>query len=418
MQRTDAIVIGGGQAGLALSRCLCAGGIEHVVLERGRVAERWRGYWDSLRLLTPNWQSRLPGFRYQGPDPDGFMAKAELVEHLERYARSFAPPIETQTEVLAVRPRADGYAVVTDRDEWQARAVVIATGYCAEPLVPALARELPGELLQLTPVDYRNPAQLPSGGVLVVGASSTGVQLAEEIQRSGRQVTLAVGRHTRLPRRYRGQDILWWLDRMGLFEQGLDQLPDPEAALQQPSLQLVGRPDGQALDLLALRSAGVRLVGRLTGAEHGRLAFADDLRETTRAADAKLARLLDRIDAFASVSGDASALSEQEPWRAIAPLLTAARAPTAINLRWSGIRTVIWATGFRRSYPWLHVPVVDARGELQQRGGVTSAPGLFTLGLRFQRTRKSSFLDGVGPDARVIASEIGKRLRAAALTAA
>lgn len=415
MQRVDTIVIGGGQAGLALSRCLRDRRIEHVVLERGRIAERWHGWWDSLRLLTPNWQSRLPGFRYTGADPDGFMAKAELIDLLERYADSFAAPVQTQTQVLAVSARGDGYAVVTDRGEWQARKVVIATGYCDVPLVPPLARDLPGELQQLTPDRYRNPEQLAPGGVLVVGASATGVQLADEIQRSGRDVTLAVGRHTRLPRRYRGRDIFFWLERMGVLEQRLDQVPDPRAALDQPSLQLVGRPDGRTLDLHALQSAGVRLTGRLLGARPGRATFADDLVATTRAADAKLARLLDRVDAFAAVSGEGD---EPEPWRPISLLVTAVGAPTAINLRRAGIRSVIWATGFGRSYPWLKVPIVDWSGELLHDGGITPAPGLYALGMRFARRRNSSFLDGVGEDARVLGEHIATALRAGSRSAA
>ena len=410
--RTDAIIIGGGQAGLAISRCLAARGIDHMVLERGRVAERWRSaHWDSLRLLTPNWQSRLPGYRYAGPDPDGFMRAADVVGYLECYARSFAPPLQEHTTVLAVDPSAGGYRVTTDRGTWQAPAVVIATGHCDTPLVPALAAELPAEVTQLTPASYRNPADLPPGGVLVVGASATGVQLADEIQRSGRPVTLSVGRHTRLPRHYRGRDIMWWLDRMGVLARSTDEVADRDAAQREPSLQLVGRADLRSLDLGVLQAAGVRLVGRTLGASGARISFADDLGVTVGAADAKVARLLDRIDAFAAVSGLGDT-GGGEPIRPLRLRLTAARPPGALQLRRSGIRSVIWATGYVRGYAWLKLPLLDARGELRQHAGITPAPGVYTLGLRFQRRRNSSFLDGVGADARELADRIAMQLGA------
>jgi putative flavoprotein involved in K+ transport len=417
MLRTDTIIIGGGQAGLAMSYCLAELGVEHVVLERGRIGERWLGHWDSLRLLSPNWQSRLPGYRYTGPSPDGFMRSREVAEYLTAYARSFVAPVLEQTRVLAVEPYDSGFMVKTDGGTLRARSVVIATGYCDVPQVPAFAQDLPAGVVQLTPAQYKNPAQLPDGGVLVVGASASGVQLADEIQRSGRQVTLAVGRHTRLPRHYRGKDICLWLDRMGVFDERAEDVRDLEASIRQPSLQLVGREDRRTLDLEALRACGVRLAGRALSASGGRVAFADDLCKTTRAADAKLASLLDRIDAFAAVSGEPCDDAREDTPRPIALRLNTYRAPTALNLQSNGIRTVLWATGYARSYPWLKVPVLDANGELRQRGGVTPWPGLYALGLRFQRRRKSSFLDGVGDDARelapLVASHLGACERAA-----
>jgi putative flavoprotein involved in K+ transport len=224
VQRIPTIIIGAGQAGLAMSRCLSAFDIEHVVLERGdHLAHRWRSHsWDSLHLLTPNWMSRLPGFQYDGDDPDGFMSVPELIAFFDRYASSSAAPIQTGTEVLAVDRSVSGFRVVTNRGEWSASSVVVATGYCDLPFIPAASRRVASSIVQIPAPDYRRPAQLPDGGVLVVGASATGVQLADEIQRSGRQVTLAVGRHTRLPRSYRGRDILWWLDRVGVLHQGIE----------------------------------------------------------------------------------------------------------------------------------------------------------------------------------------------------
>jgi putative flavoprotein involved in K+ transport len=412
MRRTEAVVIGGGQAGLAMSRCLAESNVDHVVLERGRVAERWRSErWDSLRLLTPNWQSRLPGFRYQGPDPDGYMRMPEVVDFLERYARSFAAPVEEGTTVLALEPADGGYRVATDRETWETPSVVIATGHCDTPVVPAFAGGLPGDVVQVVPTRYRNPDQLPAGGVLVVGASATGVQLAGEIHASGRPVTLAVGRHTRLPRVYRGRDILWWLDAMGVFDESVEDVFDPAVSRGQPSLQLVGRPGRATLDLFALRERGVRLVGRATGVEGGRVLFADDLVAYTVAADARLARLIQRIDIFAARTGLDAEVGPPEPFR---PFLWPDAGPTEIDLRAEGIRSVVWATGFRRLYPWLKVPVLDARGEIRHEGGVTPFPGLYVIGLYFLRRRKSSFIDGVGGDAMELAAHLAGHLRLAA----
>jgi len=412
MRRTEAVVIGGGQAGLAMSRCLTDSGVDHVVLERGRVAERWRSErWDSLRLLTPSWQSRLPGFRYEGPDPDGYMRMPEVVDYLERYARSFAAPVEDGTTVLAVERAAAGYRVRTDRGVWEAPSVVIATGHCDTPVVPGLARHLPDDVVQVVPTRYRNPRPLPEGGVLVVGASATGVQLADEIHASGRPVTLAVGRHTRLPRIYRGKDILWWLDAMGIFDESAGEVFDIGVSRNQPSLQLVGRPDHATLDLPALQARGVRLVGRASGAAGDRVLFDDDLVAHTVAADARLARLLQRIDIYAARTGLDAEVEPPEPFR---PFLWPAPAPVEIDLRDEGIRTVVWATGFRRLYPWLKVPVLDARGEIRHEGGVTPFPGLYVIGLYFLRRRKSSFIDGVGRDALDLTAHLAAHLRRAA----
>jgi putative flavoprotein involved in K+ transport len=412
MRRTEAVVMGGGQAGLAMSRCLADAGVDHVVLERGRVAERWRSErWDSLRLLTPNWQSRLPGFRYDGPDPDGYMTMPEVVDFLDRYARSFRAPVEEGTNVLAVEGSAGGYRVATDRGVWESPSVVIATGHCETPLVPQLARELSDDLVQVVPSDYRNPGQLPEGGVLVVGASAAGVQLANEIHAAGRPVTLSIGRHTRLPRVYRGRDILWWLDAMGVLDESAQDVADLAASRRQPSLQLVGTPERATLDLPTLEARGVRLVGRALGAEGSRVSFADDLLAQTVAADARLALLLQRIDIFAALTGVSAEVAPAEPFR---PFRWPREAPTELDLREEGIRTVVWATGYRRRYPWLKVPVLDARGEIRHEGGVTPSPGLYVMGLYFLRRRKSTFIDGVGRDALDLSRHLTGFLRRAA----
>jgi putative flavoprotein involved in K+ transport len=404
MPHIPCVVIGAGQAGLAISRCLADRGIQHVVLERGRVAERWRSErWESLRLLTPNWQSRLPGFSYDGPDPDGYMTMPEVVAYLERYAASFDAPIRSGVDVEAVTREGRGYLVRTSAGDWRTRAVVIATGYACTPAIPAMASRLPADIVQTVPTEYRNASRLPEGGVLVVGASASGVQLADEIHRSGRPVTVAVGQHTRLPRRYRGRDILWWLDRMGVLDETIDQVYDVEISRDQPSLQLVGHPEHTTIDLAGLRDRGVRVVGRLIGVDGDDLHFADDLVATTAAADFKLASVLSRIDAYIERTGMAA-----EPGAPFVPhCLGFVDAETSLSLAEAGIRTVVWATGFTREYPWLRVPVLDRRGEIRHTGGLTAEPGLYVIGMHFLRRRKSSFIDGVGDDAKALAAHIG-----------
>jgi putative flavoprotein involved in K+ transport len=403
MTHTDCVVIGAGQAGLAMSRCLTERGVDHVVLERGRVAERWRSErWDSLRLLTPNWQSRLPGFRYEGPDPDGYMTMPEVVDYFERYAESFRAPVRSGVTVQSVAPDDGGFLVRTTRGEWRARAVVVATGYSDTPWVPAVVARFPYGLSHVVPTEYRRPSQLPEGAVLVVGASSSGIQLADELHRAGRAVTIAVGQHLRMPRRYRGRDILWWLDRMGLFGETVDQVYDVEISREQPSLQLIGHPDHVTLDLADLRARGVRVVGRLVDVHDGVARFADDLVATTAAADFKLASLLQRIERFIAREGIAAETGEPfEPH-----CLRFVDAATTLDLEAAGVRTVLWATGFRRHYPWLHVPVLDDCGEIRHTHGITAEPGLYVVGLHFMRRRNSAFIDGVGDDARFLAEHV------------
>ncbi|HEX6973403.1 MAG TPA: NAD(P)-binding domain-containing protein [Vicinamibacterales bacterium] len=410
MRHTDVAIVGGGQAGLAMSRCLSGERIDHVVLERGRVAERWRSErWDSLRLLTPNWMTRLPGFEYEGPDVHGFMTAAELVAFFERYASSFPAPVETDTGVEAIEADGDSFVVTTTRGTWRARNIVLATGYADRPLVPAVATRLDGTVHQVTPSEYRNPHMLPAGGVLIVGASATGIQLANELQESGHPVVLSTGHHLRVPRQYRGRDIMWWLDRAGILDDTEDTVHDVATSRQAPSFQLVGRPDHATIDLLRLRRSGVLVAGRLVAVDGRRVRFDDDLVKTTAAADVKLASLLARLDVMATNAGLDGVVDAREPFEPLWPSFQ--ESLTELDLRAAGIETVIWATGYRRTYPWLTLPLLDAHGELLQHGGVTPWDGVYALGLPFQRTRKSAFIDGVGADARVLATHIARRVR-------
>jgi putative flavoprotein involved in K+ transport len=335
------------------------------------------------------------------------MTKAELVSYLNAYARAYRAPVCSDTTVHAVRACGRGYHVATGRGDWLATVVVVATGECQSAAVPAMARRLSPDVKQITLPEYRNPDALPLGGVLVVGASASGAQLADEILQSGRPVTLAVGRHTRMPRRYRGRDIMAWMDVAGIWDERAESVPDLERARCQPSLQLVGSRDGHSVDLPTLQQKGVQLVGRLTEIEDRALHFADDLARTSANADQKLARLLARIDDFIDANGldgQAGAPERIAPAGFEAPRLQ-------LDTAAAGIRTVLWATGYRRSYPWLDVPALDDRGELAHEGGVTALPGLYGLGLRFMRRRKSNFIDGVGRDAGELADHIAGYLK-------
>lgn len=403
MLHIDTLIIGGGQAGLAMSRCLADRGVEHVVLERGRVGERWRSErWDSLTLLTPRWLSRLCGWYDGDADPHGFMDRREVIAYLDRYAAAFTVPLHTGVTVLDVAPHARGYRVRTDEDTWTAANVVIATGESQEPLVPDLARDLSPALHQVVPSNYGNPFRLPDGGVLVVGASATGIQLAAEIHASGRPVTLSVGRHTRLPRTYRGRDILAWFHLMGILDERAGDVRNLEASRNQPSMQLTGSSDHRTLDLRVLHEQGVRLVGKTLGVRESRMFFDDDLVESIAAAELKLAGLRTRIDRFIDEQRMAAEVGQPDSFEPV-PLVDA---PDALDLAGNGIRTVVWATGFRRRYPWLRVPVLDENGEIVHDGGITASPGLYVLGLNFLRRRSSSFLSGVGRDAAEVADHL------------
>jgi putative flavoprotein involved in K+ transport len=343
------------------------------------------------------------------------MTRQEVIGFLTAYARSFDAPVHEHTEVMRVeRAPFGGWRVATSRGGWLADNVVIATGHSQHTVVPDVSRVLPADIVQLPSSGYRNPAQLPEGAVLVVGASASGVQIAEELRRTGREVVLSVGRHTRLPRRYRGRDILYWLDRMGVLRRPLSDMAHPDAASHEPSMQLVGGDPAETLDLAVLAGRGVRLVGRLEGVDAGQARFARDLARTTAEADARLARLLPRVDRHIETHGLERAFPCDEP-PAPAPV---DGAPDALHLRAAGIRAVVWTTGYGRSYPWLHAPVFDARGDIRQVRGHTPAPGLYVLGLQFMIRRNSSLIDGVGRDAVEIADDISRRAQARRMEAA
>jgi len=403
MRHTTTVVVGAGHSGLAMSRHLAARSIDHVVLERGGVAHSWRTQrWDSLRLLTPNWMTRLPGFVYRGDDPEGHLGAPEVARLIEDYAAESAAPVLTGTSVTALSADTGGYTVRTDRGTWRARSVVAATGLTV-PVRPALP--VPTDVVTVHAADYRNPGRLPTGGVLVVGASASGVQIAEELRRSGRDVTLAVGEHVRMPRTYRGRDILWWMDASGLLDVPYDAVEDLARVRNLPSMQLVG--GRRTLDLNALTALGVRLTGRLVGIQAGRAQFSGSLPNVCALADLKLGRLLDTIDDWADRAGIVA-----EPAQRYAPTAVPTPALTA-RLGAGAIESIVWATGMRADLSWLEADVVDRRGRAVHDGGVTASPGLYLMGLPFLRRRRSTLIDGAGADAHDLAEHLAGHLHTA-----
>jgi putative flavoprotein involved in K+ transport len=399
------VVIGAGQAGLAMSRRLTERSIDHVVIERGVVANSWRTQrWDSLRLLTPNWHASLPGAGASHHHLDGYMSVGEVAALIERYATTVDAPVVDGTTVARLSRLGDGYEVVTDRGVWTCDAAVIASGGSVAASVPAFAAELPPSITSVTPLSYRSPRSLPDGGVLVVGASATGVQLAEEIHASGRPVTLAVGEHVRMPRTYRGRDIFWWTETAGILDERYDEVDDLMRARNLPSPQLIGTPERRSIDLNSLDSAGVRIVGRLGGIRGGAAQFSGGLANVCALADLKLDRLLRRLDDTATATRLADEVGPPERFAPTRP----PRTPVSeLELAASGISSVIWATGYRPDHRWVDLPVFDHRGRIRHRGGVVDgAPGVYVLGLNVLRRRRSSFIGGAAGDTAELAARL------------
>jgi putative flavoprotein involved in K+ transport len=413
--RTSVIVIGAGHTGLAVSYFLTGRGIDHVLLERGEVGHSWRTErWDSLRMLTPNWQNHLPGAPYQGDDPDGYMTMTDVADLLVDYADRIHAPVRTGVTVTSVRREGRDYRVETSAGTWSARAVVVASGACNIPKIPALAADVPAGIDQLTPQHYRNPDQLAAGGVLVVGAAATGAQIAAEVQGSGRQVTLAVGEHVRMPRTYRGRDILWWMEHSGIWNQRFDELDDLVRARHLPSPQLVGSSDRITLDLNHLTARGVRLAGRLARIADGTAQFSGSLKNVIALADLKARRLLGTFDEWATERGLDAEIPPATEQDDLADTIVPDNPPLSVNLTDGTIATIIWATGYLADYSFLDTSdlrVFDRKGQIRHDGGiVTASPGLYRIGLPVLRRRNSTFVGGAEADARDITDHLAAYL--------
>jgi putative flavoprotein involved in K+ transport len=405
-ERIGTVIIGGGQAGLSVSHELAQAGVEHVVLERSRVGETWRGRWDSFCLVTPNWSVQLPGHPYDGPDPHGFMLRDELVGYLEAYASTIGTPVREGVEVSSVRPQPDGdFALATSAGDIVASTVVLCTGAYQRPHRPAGAATLPADLMQLDVADYGNPGQLPEGGVLVVGSGQSGCQIAEELHRAGRDVLLACGRAGWSPRRLGGRDVFWWLHAAGDLDDGLDELPSPAARLA-ANVQASGRDGGHDLHFRTLQRMGVILLGHFLGAEGRQGRFAPDLSESVSFGDGRNAKLMDGFQKAAARLG----LPELE---IPDPGPIELDSPELVDL--SGLGAVVFAGGFRPDYSsWVHCPgAFDELGfPVHEEGASTVIAGLYFVGVHYLRKRKSSLLLGVGEDAAIVAARIGERVRA------
>ena len=392
-------VIGAGQAGLSTSWYLTQSKVDHAVLEAGRVAETWRTRrWDSFCLVTPNWSVQLPGAKYAGPDPDGFMPLAALIDHFESWAKSFDPPIQENTRAISLEPDGSGFLISLPSGTLQARTVVVATGAYQRPYRPAGAELLPKGVVQLFAEEYSNPAALQPGAVVVVGSGQTGCQLAEEIHQSGRKVFLACGRCIWVPRRLEGHDIVWWMIESGFMDRTPDKLPAPAARLL-GNPQTTGHDRGRDLNFRVLHEMGVELVGRFVGVEGSRVAFANDVAASVDFGDARLGDLLKFIDADCAAKGiDAPTFHMPPPFRV--------DSRTSLDIAQDRIGTVIWTSGYRPDYGWVKFPVFDDMGFPMQTEGRTSVPGLYFMGVHWMRTNKSAILYGVGEDAEIVARQI------------
>jgi putative flavoprotein involved in K+ transport len=401
-EQVETLIIGGGQAGLTMSHMLGRRGCPHLVLERGRIAERWRSErWDGLRFQFPNWSVRLPDFPFRHADPDGFATSAEIVDYLEAYAGVVKPPIRCGVTVTRLSRDGNGQRFVaqTSAGSISARNVVIATGPYQRPVIPDL---LPGDfdLFQVHASTYRGPDQLPAGAVLVVGSGASGAQIAEELARAGRRVYLSVGRHKRMPRRYRGRDLIWWLREMGL-----DRTPVEERG-QDATLPLItGAYGGHTIDFREFAAQGITLVGRLRSASGGILHFAADLVESLAYGDAAYNAFLQRVDAYIEQNEMTSPAEPQA--HAISPDPACVAEPLRqLDSRAVDLGAVIWATGYSCDFGWIDLPVLSERGEPRHAHGIAVVPGIYFLGLPWLSKMNSSFLSGVGDDAVRLAEHI------------
>jgi putative flavoprotein involved in K+ transport len=403
VEKTAVLVVGAGQAGVAMSEHLSRAGIPHLVLERGRIAERWRSCrWDSLVANGPAWHDRFPGMQFPG-GPDAFVAKEGVADYFAAYAKWLEAPIRCRVEVLRVERRSGqpGFRVETSEGVIEADQVVAATGAFQVPLMPSLVPESAG-LMQIHSADYRNPAQLPEGAVLVVGAGSSGVQIADELVRAGRKVYLSIGPHDRPPRSYRGRDFVWWLGVLNKWD------AEATSGQEHTTIAVSGAYGGHTIDFRQLAARGIVLVGRTDACEGGAMRFGDDLATNIERGDANYLSVLDEADAFLVRNG--ISLPEEPEARRFLPMPACVTDPVrSLDLKRAGIAAIIWATGYSADYGWLKVNALDDSGRPRHQRGVSSEPGVYFLGLPWQTRRGSSFIWGVWYDAKYVCDHIVKQ---------
>jgi putative flavoprotein involved in K+ transport len=407
MEKIETVIVGGGQAGLATSYHLKQLGRDHVIFEQAeKPAHVWRNdRWDSFTLVTPNWSVQLPGAHYAGNDPDGFMPKDEIVAYFERYVEKFDLPVQFNTSVLQVVPLENkkGYQVKTNNKTYHAKNVVMATGTFQRPKIPAFSTNIPTGILQLHSGHYRNPDRLPDGAVLVIGAAQSGMQIAEELHQSGRTVYLSTGAAPRVPRRYRGKDIVSWMLDTGFMDQTVDKLPSPKARLT-GNPQASGKDGGHSLNLHQFVRDGIKLFGHVAGAQDGKVTFKPDLKENLAKTDKiekDIITMIDRYIASNGINAPQETLPDLQDGYSVEVL-------TELDLKTANINTIIWAMGYAFDYDLVKLPVTDEDNFPIQQRGVTQYPGLYFVGMNWLHKRKSAILLGVNEDAEYIVAAINK----------
>ncbi len=403
-EEIDTVIVGAGQSALATSYYLKQREIPHVLLEKERICEAWRsGKWDSFTLVSPNWATQLPGHPYSGDNPDGYMGRDDVVRYLDEYVRKVEPPVRTGVEVLCVRPGGARFVVETNEGSLSATNVVVATGAFQKPKIPESAARIDPRVLQLSANQYRNPAQLPEGAVLVVGSGQSGCQIARELNEAGRNVHLCTGRAARLPRRYRGREVFQWAQEMGMFDKTVDTLESPAERFE-ANPQLTGKDGGSSLNLHRFHLDGISLLGRFREAQGSVVHLADDLHANLGYADAVERGFKEAADAWATSQGIFAPPDDDN----VPQLRAGYDAPIyrELNLEAAGIHSIIWATGFRCDFHWIDFPVFDENGYPEHQRGITAQPGLYFIGLLWLHKSKSSLLLGVGEDAAYIVAHI------------
>lgn len=406
MEHYSVLIVGGGQAGLAMSYCLKASGIDHLVFEKEKIAHSWRAKrWDSFCLVTPNWQCLLPGFPYRGDDPNGFMQRDEIVRYIEAYAVAFEPPLREGVSVARVaQAAAGGFEVATSAGNFTADQVVIATGSYHLPRIPAVAERLPQDIVQIHSSQYKNPQSLPDRAVLVVGTGQSGCQIAEDLHLAGKQVHLCVGGAPRSPRRYRGKDVVDWLAQMGYYDLPIDQHPQKDTIRFRTNHYVTGRDGGREIDLRQFALEGMQLHGRLDAIDGSQLRFKADLQHNLDQADAVAESIKKTIDAF--IAKYQIEAPTEPPFQ---PVWQPTEAALSLDYRQADIGSVIWSVGYEMNFRWIDVPVFDGRGYPGHQRGVTPVHGLYFLGLPWLYTWGSGRFSGIARDAQYLAERIRSR---------